>query len=233
MNNDNLKKEPIYDSLNRQEFKTRMVNSFPSVYLTLISIIQGVALGILAQNTFECMRNLKDPNVENVITLLPYVVLSFFNIVILSFEYSWFVGVFRWSPKFWDIFIPFFLGIMEINPLYFLDNPKLWWSLNAGFVFAGTIAYINTFVNCKTDMFEITDIYKYTKRRSLENVLVTILPLIIFIITAIYHDRFFKLYYWHLVEVIAFIFYLSVDIFIIYRGQMFVKDLHHKYEYKT
>ena len=179
------------------------------------------------------MRNLKDPNVENVITLLPYVGLSFFNIVILSFEYSWFVGIFRWSPKFWDIFIPFFLGIMEINPLYFLDNPKLWWSLNAGFVFAGTIAYINTFVNCKNDMFEIPEIYKFTKIRSRENVVVTILPFIFFIITAIYYDQSPKLCYWHRREVIAFIFYLFVDIFIVYRGQKFVKVLHQNYKYKT
>ncbi|MBI5796554.1 MAG: hypothetical protein HZA47_09630 [Planctomycetes bacterium] len=232
LNKYNLKEGTIYDLLDRQEFKSRMVNSFPAVYLTIISIIQGVALGILAQNTFEYIQKFKVLNVKDIITLLPYVTLSFFNIVIVFFEYSWFIGVFRWSPKFSDTFIPFFLGIMEISPLYFLDKPKFWWFLNAGYVLAGAIAYINTFASCKTDMFEIKEIYKFTKRRSLENVIVTIMPLIVFIITAIYHDRFSKVYYWHKLEIGAFIFYFFIDVFIIYRGQKFVKVLHQKYKYK-
>ncbi len=153
----------VYQPLDQQEFKRRMGESFPAVYLTVISIVQGVALGILAQNTFGKISTTTSVSLSFILSLLPYAVLSFMVIVTVSFEYNWFVGIYRWSPRLWDSFIPLLLGLSQIGPLYFLNSPRVWWILNAVFAVIGTIAFNNTRMNQRKDMFSDQKVYNETQ----------------------------------------------------------------------
>lgn len=141
----------VFDPLNTAEFKRRIGDSFPAVYLTLISIIQGVAMGILASNTFMYIKdtNLAEPWVR----FLPYSTMSFILLIVVTYEYTWFVGVFKWSPKIWDTIIPFALGLSEIGPMFYLTNPCTWWLLTAIFCCVGAGGFFNTLWNCKQFMF--------------------------------------------------------------------------------
>lgn len=224
--------EPVYDKLDQREFKRRMGESFPSVYLTVISIIQGVALGILGLNSFGYVSTLKSQTIENWLSILPYTFLSFLAIVVVSFEYNWFVGVYRWSPKFWDTLIPFSLGLAQIGPLYFLNQPRIWWILNGVFVLVGTIAFVNTLSNCKEDMFETINVYKMTKSGVHRDIVLTAALVIILFLTGILYNCSTKLYYWHKHEIVAFIIYFLLMVLLISKDQNFIRKLHHKFNLK-
>ena len=85
-------------------------------FTTIISILQGVALAILADNTFN------DPSP-----------LAYFHSVCLALVL---VGVFytyvnmsimlRWAPSFLDSFMPFMIAGLEIPPAYFLGQVAAW-----------------------------------------------------------------------------------------------------------
>jgi hypothetical protein len=232
LNTSELQYEFTYDLLDRRELKRRMGESFPNVHLTVISIIQGVALGILAQNIFVYISNIGKPGFGTIVGLIPYAFLSFLIIVIVSFEYNWFVGVYRWSPKFLDTFIPFLLGIGEIAPLYSLSNPKAWWLLNAFLTFAGTIAFMNTFINTKIDMFKSEELYRRTKREFTVSILLTAGSALSLPVIALNYNRSPKIYFWHLWEVIAFIIFFIMMVLLIAKDQRFIRHLHHRHELK-
>ncbi|MGW4945405.1 hypothetical protein ACWEOZ_27875 [Actinoplanes sp. NPDC004185] len=87
-----------------------------SCFTTIIGILQGVALAILADNTFN------DPSP-----------LAYFHSVCLALVL---VGVFytyvnmsimlRWAPSFLDSFMPFMIAGLEIPPAYFLGQVAAW-----------------------------------------------------------------------------------------------------------
>jgi len=84
--------------LDLAEFDKRADGVFPSAILTLISIIQGVSFYILADNTFKLVE--KGVPIASV---LPYSILSLTNLVIVAFEYIWFVGLFTGTISVFDI----------------------------------------------------------------------------------------------------------------------------------
>lgn len=141
-----------YKPLTSEEFAKRITGSFPSVYLTIISIIQGVALGILASNSFGYVKRV-GPLPHDWPLVLIYTVFSLLLIILVSFEYTWFIGVFQWSPTFWDALVPIVLGFTEVGPMFFLDRPRVWWLLTAFFCLAGAGGYLNSLLNCKEEMF--------------------------------------------------------------------------------
>jgi hypothetical protein len=175
----------IYKQLDSQEFKARIEGSFPSVYMTNISIVQGAALSLLAYNTFSYVSN--PSQFVDWIVFVPYSFISFLIVLVVSYEYNWFVGLFRWSPKFSDTFITFLLGFFEIGPMFFLTNPKYWWYANALFTFAGAIAYTNTYRNTKKPMFAIEKMFYKVKRTIGIDIILTLGMTAILVITGATH----------------------------------------------
>src|SRR4051812_864780 len=87
-----------------------------SGFITIISIIQGVALALLAQNTFE------DPSalvyLQSVALLLVLVNVFYFYLTICV--------LLRWAPSFLDAFLPFGVAGLEIPPAFFLGEGAAW-----------------------------------------------------------------------------------------------------------
>ena len=165
--------EEIFERLTKEVLKGRIKDSFLAIYFTMASIIQGVALGILAFNTFGYIN---DPQYNNLwITFLPYTIISFFIIIIITYEFNWSLEVLRWSPRIWDTIVHFTLGFSEIAPMFFFTNPKIWWLLTSVFCFVGTLALLNTFCHCKKDMFEKNETYRRVKNELLGSIIIAIL----------------------------------------------------------
>jgi hypothetical protein len=87
-----------------------------SGFITVISIIQGVALGLLAQQAFEKRTMLV---AFQSFTLLMVFVAVFYFYMTLSI-------LLRWAPSFLDAFLPFAIGGLEIPPAFFLGDAAPW-----------------------------------------------------------------------------------------------------------
>jgi len=114
--------------------QNRAKDHFPSVYLTTISIIQGVALGILVQNTFTKLP-------QHGAQIVPYAAFTLVTIMLVSYEYMWFVALYERAPDIWDAAVPFLLGTFEAGPSFFVHDPPNWWLLTALFSLVGAAAY--------------------------------------------------------------------------------------------
>ena len=94
-----------------------------SGFITIISIIQGCALGLLAQQAFDKRTMLV---AFHSATLLMVFVTVFYFYMTLSI-------LLRWAPSFLDAFLPFAIGGLEIPPAFFLGNPAAWSAWLAAF----------------------------------------------------------------------------------------------------
>ena len=54
------------------------------------------------------------------IGILGEATLLFLCVVIVSYEYIWFLTIMRWTPRFSDTLIPLALGVTEIIPIFLL-----------------------------------------------------------------------------------------------------------------
>lgn len=139
----------VYQPLSASELCNRMADNFPATYLTMISIIQGVAIGVFAQNTFGAGMAVSD-----FLLLSPYFLASFLLIALVFWEYVWFTGIYRWSVKVSDTFAPLVLGVLEIGSFYYFRNIPVWWLMNGLICLAGTLAFANTYRHVTREMFD-------------------------------------------------------------------------------
>jgi len=222
--------EPVFNKLDREEFKRRIAESFPAVYLTIISIIQGVALGILATKTHEYIKNscLAEPWLR----FLPYSVMSFLLIIVVSHEYTWFLGIFKWPPRVLDTVIPFAIGFSEISPMFFLTNSRIWWFLTAAFCSFGALAFSYTLWNCRRAWFrENTNKEAYDKLISTlrQDISMALILAPICICGGVFYSSSTKVLYWNWPEILFFISLFTIAIYILLMEQRFMKELHHNF----
>jgi hypothetical protein len=206
-----------------------MVESFPSIYLTTISIIQGLALGVLIQNMFVYIGDHPGRSAAALAPLLPYMLLSFLIIIVVLYEYYYFVVVYRWSPKVLDTCIPLLLGFFEIGMMFYLTDPKAWWYLNVGFDTVGLLAFAHTYLSCKPGMFEDgksdTDLYRFVRGNVVGDIVASILALAITgTVSVTYHDLP-RIAYWSVWDLAALA-YLVVLVIALLKAHRFVRELH-------
>jgi hypothetical protein len=113
-------------ALTRDVLIHRSLEVSPNGFLTIISIIQGVALALLAQNTFPKPSVLVA--VQSVTLLLVFVAV-FFLYLTMSI-------LLRWAPSFLDCFLPFAIASLEIPPAFFLGDTVAWCAWLSTFWFA-------------------------------------------------------------------------------------------------
>lgn len=94
----------------------RSLEVSPNGFITIISIIQGVALALLAQNTFPKPSMLV--MVQSITLMLVFVVVFYYYLTMSI--------LLRWAPSFVDCFLPFAIAGLEIPPAFFLGNPAAW-----------------------------------------------------------------------------------------------------------
>jgi hypothetical protein len=122
---------------------------FPSSYLTLVSIMQGVAVGILAT---KCFGNLGAGPTEILWPIVPYAGVSLMILVYYTYGYHIYISIFRYAMEVYDVMLPTLLGFSEIVPLFFIDHPTEWWFLTATFCLLGAATMGNTLRHEMTDL---------------------------------------------------------------------------------
>jgi hypothetical protein len=135
----------IHPKLDKGQFKTRTGELFASFYMSMVSIIQGVAIAIFIQNAF---------NLHYDLFVFLRVVVTFFYIVAVTYEYATFAGIWRWPHRIWDVAIPLLLGIAQSAPSFLWQNPVKWWGASLGLVICGLFAYFNTGRQLRRNIFE-------------------------------------------------------------------------------
>jgi hypothetical protein len=119
--------------------------SFSSSYLTLVSLIQGVALGLLALKFPDIFSNLSNFTFVAFVAFF-YAVLTLVVLVIVWHEYVLSAQEFWWEIKWWDSLIPFTLGLGEFLMIEYLGKGPdydAWFFSTAFTAFCGFWAYIN------------------------------------------------------------------------------------------
>lgn len=102
--------EPLESKL-----RERAMDTFANGYFTIVSIIQGVALGSWALITFRLAGELSWWNqaAQSALAALSSIV-TFLVVVVVSYMYFWFTVVMRWGPGILDVLIPMLLGASEM-----------------------------------------------------------------------------------------------------------------------
>jgi hypothetical protein len=115
-------------------------DSFAPSYLTLISIIEGVLLGLTVElvATGHVVLAFDDPTI---LLLLNNLIL----IVLVWNEYRMGSSMFRWVPSLPDAIIPFSVGGLQAALLLTLAHPLAWLGWLAAFYLGGTVAFWNMY----------------------------------------------------------------------------------------
>jgi hypothetical protein len=114
--------------------------SFAPSYLTLVSIIEGVFLGLTIElvATGHIVLNPADPAILLVLN----------NVLLIALvwnEYRMGSSMYRWVPHLPDAMIPFMIGVFQAALLLTLHRPLNWLTWLAGFYAAAMIAYCNMY----------------------------------------------------------------------------------------
>jgi hypothetical protein len=113
--------------------RRRVEESFRDIYLTLISIIQGVALGFLAQSIASHIHDLTADRVGRMVTV-------FLVIVVVWQEYMVGAVMFAWIPGTVDSLVPFLLGLCEGVMVATIDDTIAVFLLSYAFTTAVSLA---------------------------------------------------------------------------------------------
>ena len=103
-------------ALNHDVLIRRSLEISSTCFTTIISILQGVALAILADNTFDNPGPLVFMHSFCLLLVLVGIFYTYVNMSIML----------RWAPSFLDSFLPFMIAGLEIPPAYFLGHVAAW-----------------------------------------------------------------------------------------------------------
>ena len=161
--------------LDQKSFINRTSESFPTGYLTLIAIIQGVALAILLGQAQQILfsappKHLPDgvpPAIFRVLVCGEFAA-GFTAILVTTYMYLWFTTIMRWVPTFLDTLVPYTLGVAEIVPLYLLEQFASWWVAMAILGIVGGLAYAHTVLRSDLAAFSGNERASLLSRRMLQ-----------------------------------------------------------------
>jgi hypothetical protein len=108
--------------LTKDRLIERSLELSPTAYLTIVSIVQGVALAVLTQRTHDQIVQSKMP----IVTVLLQGLALLLILVFVFHFYSATSILFRWTPSFMDALIPFIIGPFEIVPAFYVGQALPW-----------------------------------------------------------------------------------------------------------
>lgn len=214
-----------------KRIKDLIDQGFPAIYLAMISIIQGVALGIFINNFFINYGNNGIAITLFSFTQIRFILYSLFSfmiIILISYEYSWYVLVFRYPMRIYDILLPFTLGFLEVAPTFYLLNQSGWWFWVSIISFFSAISYCYSIYNCEERFFP----NKYSYEISIGSIKKSRMFCLFFgIVIALPATilSFKGLLYWY-VESIFLLFAFAWQVILICSEERFLKDFYKSFE---
>lgn len=128
----------------------RASEGFSTAYTTLLSIVQGIALGLLAQ---QASTKLHADTVRGDAHFWLACGAVLASVIVVSYMYNWFTVMLRWTPNVLDTVIPFALGLAEIALVYAIGQRQAWLIALVVFETVGLLAFFNSAVRCRRDLF--------------------------------------------------------------------------------
>jgi hypothetical protein len=154
-----MRRHHPFDPVTTDSIRSQFRENFSQGILTLISIVLGVSLGILTQSIHDM------PNPWQVGILIR----AFTTFLIISgtyYFYNYFVSVFTLPPSFFQVMLPFTLGMSIIAVNYAINDQKSFWIAVSVFCFTGAISFLNTMVANHKSLYDHTAIEAFQLIRS-------------------------------------------------------------------
>jgi len=208
------------------EYINRINKNFPSTILTLINIIQGVAFFILVTKTFKNFIQFDPTSI--CYTCIPYILIILGNLIIVSFEYTWFVGMFTGPISYLDILTVYILGFSEIFPMYYINDPYIWWISSSVFYFFGALAFCNSLYKLKYIAYKPSEAKDLVKRSLKKNVALAMV--LAFLCLAVHISFHYKLYE-GIVSNVGLCFVFIIFIIFVFSEYTFFKKIAPKFVY--
>lgn len=134
--------------LSGKDCQREFVELFPSIYLTMMSVIQGVSLSFLMYFSFEAWKIAQKKSGTYVFVL--YALLTLLIIATIWHEYL--ISITTARPANWkDTIYPIFLGVSQVITSSYIQYPSIWRATSIAIVVFGCLAYKNTRkgINCE------------------------------------------------------------------------------------
>ena len=138
---------------------------FKGGYQTVVAIIQGVAFVVLTSTTFREIRtSISQDHLAHSVGIGIQALVTLSVIVIVTFEYFDLTGAAAWSLGFFDIIIPYMLGIGEVAQATWLGDNALWWGSLSFLLLASTVAFKYSAHRARPESFRDIRYYGYFKK---------------------------------------------------------------------
>jgi hypothetical protein len=132
---------------------------FPNIYLSVTSLLQGIALSQLVPMILIYLRIVPDPWRD--VHLLP---LAMMMLIIFIVWHHYAISIFflRWFPNIIDTLVPFLIGIGQFVLLSYINIETTvaeiqlmpWTKGYAGFLIGGSFAYFAASIRLEPDLFD-------------------------------------------------------------------------------
>lgn len=130
--------------IKKEWIQTGILNSFSGMYLTMLSIIQGVALGLLVGQIYDTQTGC--PNIStHGIEFLLMCFLTLLIIIVLWHSYFWLSVVAAWTPLIWDSLFMFLIGAIEFIAVKSIGSTDWFYAV----AFIGVVGSLQYFYNRK------------------------------------------------------------------------------------
>jgi hypothetical protein len=173
----------IIRKLDSQRFAASMRDTARAGNLNVITVIQGVALGILAVNIHAGF--FAPALIGDWLRWAPYPLICFAGLIVVTFDYFGHIATFERPASVIDLTIIFVLGLTEIAPMFFLkDNQGYFWFFEGMFFITAAGAWLNTLRYCVAEYFaEDMARRNYVANRRLEIAMAALMALGCFLVS--------------------------------------------------
>lgn len=168
-----------FEPLDVENFRDRVQQNFVQSFMTMMSIIQGLSFSFLIMNTMQYHGPASSGSIQS--WFLIYPAISFFMMVLVLFFYTWFVSITYRPPSIRETIIPFFLGLFQVIPTYYLNDPRKWFFWSGVLLGMGVFGFYNTFRGITPKDFgdDFSDAYHQTNKELCGNMAICSLCAII------------------------------------------------------
>lgn len=180
----------------KDQLQQRISGLFPAGYLTLISIIQGVALAILFEQVKQDVFS--GSSFSYRFTAASQALGVFFAIVMITHRYFMLTAMERWMPTHADTFLPYALGSGEAVMALMIGNNAGWWIALSVLLLAASVSFAYTLAREEKLAGDLQEFYAGARRfirLQLINCVVLMLISVCVALFALYATIFPTLFY--------------------------------------
>lgn len=151
------------DPLNKNLLKERISDLFPAGYLTLIAIVQGVALVVLLEEIKQ--EVFTGPSILHRLTAASQALGVFTAIVIITHRYFLLTALDRWRPTPIDTLLPYALGASEAVMALMIGNNAGWWIALSVLFLVSIASFTHTLIRKNEALYgDLQLLYASTRR---------------------------------------------------------------------